>query len=291
LIDDDKTIRHIHAPFKYVGLVAWIVNRLTGRSYSFSSHFATNALMVGRVAADATFVATSSEREFEIIKSAMPTGATTPVRIVRLGLPEEYFADTAASKKSDVPTIISVGRFIPKKGFILLMRALGELTRRSVDFKAVIVGDGPMKGDILSQAARFGLEDRVTFTGYLEPVRLRDALDSSDIFSLFCTYGPDGDVDGVPASMIEAMARGLPTVTTRISALPELIEDGEVGYLVPPGDVTAFADALEKLIKNKPLREKMGDKARAKARRESRLSRQAGEMKELFETAVRKDNR
>lgn len=286
IIYKDKSIVHLHAHFKYIAIVAWIVSRFTGHSYSFTAHFATNALMVGRIAEDARFVATVSEREKAIIKAAISKSSSTPVHLVRLGLPENYFAPTDEIKKPDVPAIISIGRLIPKKGYIFLLRVLAILAKRGKAFKALIVGDGPLMKELESHVVNFGLSDHVTLAGARDPLWVQNALDRSHVFALFCAYGPDGDVDGIPVAMMEAMARGLPVVTTRISALPELIVDGVTGFTVRPGDITGFADALEKLIEEPALREKMGVAAFEKVSREYRLTRQVSQMKALFDNIL-----
>ena len=288
IIEKDADIKHIHAHFKYVAILAWIVNRFTGISYSYMAHFATNSLMVGRISADALFVVAASERERRLVERAMPSGSDTPVHLVRLGLPEEYLSGEAGVSRDDVPTIISVGRCIPKKGHGPLLDAMSVLKRRGVEFKAIIVGDGPMLNDLKRLCSESGLDDIVFFAGARTASWIREALDKSRLFALFCTYGPDGDVDGLPVAVMEAMARGLPVVTTRISSLAELVEDGAGGVLVEPDDVEGFADALARLVKDPVGARAMGEKGREKIISEYTLERQAENMKELFDN-IKKD--
>lgn len=150
--------------------------------------------------------------------------------------------------------ILSSGRLVEKKGFAHLVDACKILADRGVDFECVIGGDGPLEGPLREQVARLGLGDRVSLTGKpLTQEELPSFMHGGDIYTLACVWASDGDVDGLPQMLMEAMACGLPAVSTRLVGIPDLIEDGVSGLLVEPGDAAALAGALEKLIGDEHL--------------------------------------
>jgi colanic acid/amylovoran biosynthesis glycosyltransferase len=150
--------------------------------------------------------------------------------------------------------ILSSGRLVEKKGFAHLVDACRILADRGIDFECVIGGDGPLEKPLREQVARLGLEDRVSLTGKpLTQEELPSFMHGGDIYVLACVWASDGDVDGLPQMLMEAMACGLPAVSTRLVGIPDLIEDGKSGVLVEPGDPKALADALETLIRDEHL--------------------------------------
>jgi glycosyltransferase involved in cell wall biosynthesis len=152
------------------------------------------------------------------------------------------------------PLLVAVGRLKAPKDFVTLVRAL-RLLRPG--FEALIVGDGPDRPTLESEIRRLHLEDRVRLTGERHDVP--DLLAAADVFVL------SSESEGLPVSVLEAMATGLPVVASRVGGLPELIVDGETGLLVEPRDPDALAAALERLVADRALRRELGAAGRAYA--------------------------
>lgn len=147
--------------------------------------------------------------------------------------------------------ILSLGRLVEKKGFAHLIDACAILKSRGLDFRCVIAGDGPLEARLQTQVERLGLRAEVEVTG--RPVLqegLAEFFGGGDIYAQPCVWSSDGDVDGTPRTLMEAMASGLCAVSTRLTGIPDIIGDGEAGLLTEPGDVNALADALDGLIRD-----------------------------------------
>jgi glycosyltransferase involved in cell wall biosynthesis len=167
--------------------------------------------------------------------------------------------DVGAAPRSrhdrSVPRLIAVGRLKAPKDFLALIRALAELPDGS--FEALIVGDGPERAEVEAEARRLGLAGRVRLAGEREDVA--ELLADSDVFVL------SSRSEGLPVSVLEAMAAELPVVASEVGGLAELVVDGETGILVPPGDVQALATALGRLVAEPELRRSLGAAGRVRA--------------------------
>jgi glycosyltransferase involved in cell wall biosynthesis len=167
--------------------------------------------------------------------------------------------DVAAAPRSELagkrPLILSVGRLKAPKDFLTLVRSLGGLPPASFD--ALIVGDGPDRPRVEEEIAALGLSDRVRLAGERRDVP--ELLASADVFVLASAS------EGLPVSVLEAMAAGLPVVASRVGGVPEEVEDGETGVLVEPGDPDALTAALTRLIADSTLRRRLGAAGRARA--------------------------
>lgn len=150
--------------------------------------------------------------------------------------------------------LISVGRLVEKKGHRFALAALARLRARhpGTTITLDIIGDGPLLQTLKAQAVELGLGDIVTFHGGLSHSRTLALLDHAAIFVLPSVTAEDGDMEGIPVSLMEAMARGLIVVSTFHSGIPELIENGVNGFLVPERDVDALADAIEQCVEQAP---------------------------------------
>ena len=163
-----------------------------------------------------------------------------------------------ARHEAEIPLIVSVGRLKPPKDFPTLVRALAALEPGS--FRSLIIGDGPRRAELLSEIKRHGLEQTVELVGERDDIA--ELLSTADIFVLSSAS------EGMPISIIEAMAAELPVVATAVGGIPELIVDGETGFLVPARDSSALAHALGCLVADPALRRRQGKAARARAERE-----------------------
>ena len=153
--------------------------------------------------------------------------------------------------------VVSVGRFVPKKGFDMLVAAVGRLRERGLDVELVIAGE---RGDADETSRRSGCAptvsaESVKMPGPLSQAELLALYRARDVFALACRVIDDGDRDGIPNVLVEAMAAGLPVVSTPVSGIPELVVDGENGLLVAPEDPAALADAIWPLAKDPALRD------------------------------------
>jgi colanic acid/amylovoran biosynthesis glycosyltransferase len=164
--------------------------------------------------------------------------------------------------------LISVGRLVEKKGIEYVLRAVRILRERGVDVEYRILGDGPRREQLAALVGELGLEDRVRPDGRHGQERVRDALEASDVLVAASVTAADGDEEGIPNVLKEAMASGMPVVGTRHAGIPELIEDGVSGLLVPERDGAALADALHRLALQPERWAAMGRAGRATIERE-----------------------
>jgi glycosyltransferase involved in cell wall biosynthesis len=137
--------------------------------------------------------------------------------------------------------VLTVGRTLPVKGHQLLVDAIGKLRRDGVDVRLTIVGDGPLLEDLRGRARSAGVEDRVLFAGAVGQDRVREFYERADVFAL------PSFAEGLPVVLVEAMAMGLPVVASRITGIPELVQEGVSGFLFVPGRVDELADALARM--------------------------------------------
>jgi glycosyltransferase involved in cell wall biosynthesis len=153
--------------------------------------------------------------------------------------------------------LLSIGRAVEKKGYEDLLQALAQLPG-DLHWRMVHVGGGARRAALRAQAARLGLDARIDWRGALPQEQVLALYRSADLFVLASRIADDGDRDGLPNVLMEAQSQGLACLSTRVSAIPELIEDGDTGVLTPPGDVAALAEALAHLIRNPQQRARIG---------------------------------
>jgi glycosyltransferase involved in cell wall biosynthesis len=160
------------------------------------------------------------------------------------------------------PIVLSVGRLVEKKGFDTLVRAAGVMRDRGLEFGVRIAGDGPLWPALQRLVNDLDLAGTVGFLGPLTAEELESHYAGAAAFVLACRVGSDGNRDGLPNTVLEAMARGLPVVSTTLASIREAVTDGEHGLLTPPDDHMALAGALERLLNDRQLRARLGVAAR-----------------------------
>jgi colanic acid/amylovoran biosynthesis glycosyltransferase len=267
-------ITHLHAHFgSDATTVALLAARDIGGAYSFTAHARDiyhtyvspeiDAAKRHAKLAKAAFTVTVSDYNASHLRTLCPEAAE---RIYRLynGIDLSLFSPTDRA----VPgRILAVGRLVEKKGFAVLVDACALLRDRGLAFDCRIIGDGPLQGALQDQIAGLGLADRVTLAGPMPQEQLADELGTAAIATLPCIITPDGDRDGLPTVLLEAMGKGIPVVTTTVTGGPEIVAEGETGLLCPPGDPEALADALEALLTDPEGARAMGIAGRRRAER------------------------
>jgi glycosyltransferase involved in cell wall biosynthesis len=269
---DAPDVAHLHGHFAHgTTTVTWLCARLTGLPFSFTGHakdiYQTSlnpAGLLARKMRAASFVVTCTAANRQHLQAVAPG---VPVHIIYHGLNAD-FSPLAAAAGVHVPPpalrVISVGRLVPKKGFDVLIDAVALLVERGVELQLVIAGeDGDASRVVRERIVAAGLGDVVTWLGPLSQAELFAQYRESSVFALACRITDDGDRDGIPNVMMEAMAAGLPVVSTRVSGIPELVTDGINGLLVEPESAVALADALWRVAKDPALAERLAVAGRA----------------------------
>lgn len=288
-----EPIDHIHAHFAHdPTLIAQLVQMLTGISYSFTAHARDlvqipPAALISRTE-HATAVATCSATNMDYFKATLPASLLAKVKLIYHGVDTERFQPAAKREANDVPQIVSIGRLVAKKGFGDLVAACGLLHEQGQAFHCTIYGEGPLEGDLTRQIADLGLQEVVSLPGACTQREIVSALQGADLFALTPFVTEDGDRDGVPNVLVEAMACGLPVVSTAVAGIPELVRDGENGVLVAAHDVAGIAAALATLLGDSTRRVQMSAAARQTVIDSFDLRAGARQMVALFEQLTSK---
>jgi glycosyltransferase involved in cell wall biosynthesis len=156
---------------------------------------------------------------------------------------------------------------IAKKGFVDLLRVCRLLSERGKSFRCEIIGEGPLEQELREEIARHDLQHCVELPGAKPQHEIREHLAAASVFVLPSVIDPDGGMDNLPTVIMEAMAAGLPVVSTSIGGIPEMVMPNETGFLVPPGDVAALGDAIERVISDRSLAQKLGHAGYERAQR------------------------
>ncbi len=256
---------HIHCNFAHTPAgIAMYAARLRGIPFSFLCHahdiFVHAAAMREKVDR-AAFGMCSSRYNVRFLADTKGCDESK-LDVMRTGLDLRKFPLRPPRPFSKPFKFLSVGRLVEKKGFPVFLEALALLAKQGRDFEADVVGGGPMEAVLRGQIERLNLAGRVRFTGPQPQERVRQYFDGADAFVLACLEADNRDMDGTPIVLIEAMALGIPVVSTPVSGNPELIENGRSGLLVPPGNAAALAEAVKSLMDDSELARRLAENAR-----------------------------
>jgi colanic acid/amylovoran biosynthesis glycosyltransferase len=277
---------HVHAHFAtYPALAAWICRRLCGVSYSFTVH-AHDLYMhqhgLERRTRDAAYVVSISEFNRDLLREIAPP--SVPIHVIHCGVELDKYSFRARAPRPDGPVrALCVAALREKKGHKLLFDALASGKRGLDRITLEVVGNGLLREELESYAAKRGLSSRVTFHGSLTEPEVAKQLDQADLFVLPSIVEQSGDAEGIPVALMEAMAAGVPVVSSRITGIPELVRDGSTGVLVEPGDASDLADKLVAVLDDPAATRERTQSARRLIEQEFELHSSAGRMLELFE--------
>ena len=259
-------VSHIHTHFAWEQ-VAYLrfIKRLTGISFSVTLHAAdiySEVRCMAEAAKEAAFLITISRHNKGYLVHEVGVDPWK-LHVVHCGVERKilsgstgFFSDTDENR---VPVILSAGRMTEKKGFDLFIAALKLLHDRGISFEAKIIGDGPLMPDIKRRIETSALKGQVELPGALPHEAVLTAIHNCCLFVLACRRAENGDIDGIPVVLMEAMAAAKPVVSTSLSGIPELVQPG-TGLLVPPESPEKLADAMAALLKDREEAGKMGQK-------------------------------
>lgn len=283
----DHGIARQHAHFATAPtLVAMFASEMSGVPYSFTAHARdiyvdTRSALLRRQIERARAVVTISEYNRRHLSHINP-GANGKVRCIYNGLDLREFTVGPGERGNGAPIVLTVGRLVEKKGLADLVRAAAVLRERGRAMSVEIIGSGPLRGELESLIVRSGLSGTVRLLGAQAPQNVRVAYRRATVFALPCVVTEEGDRDGIPTVLLEAMASGVPVISTPVSGVPELIDSRRNGILVEPGHPIALADALEEVLEDAGLRQRLAHAGRITVEDRFSVDRSARELIALF---------
>ena len=287
----EKGIKHIHAHFasEPSGL-AELVSRLCGISYSISAHakdiYLQNKSSLRRKIDHAKFVVTCTDYNCRYLQSI--NQSKTPVYRLYHGIDSARVASENEHSlvQSTVMRILSVGRLREKKGFPTLLAACHLLHQSGYKFQCDIVGYGPDMENLQALIDCYNLNDCVRLLGKLTHEKLVAIYRRTAIFALPCQIADDGDRDGIPNVLMEAMTFAIPIVSTNVSGIPELIENNKTGLVVDAKNKQALFNALRRLLDNPELCKQLGEAGKQCVLTQFSVDQHIGHLKELLISAL-----
>jgi len=281
-------IGHIHAHFANTATtVAMMAARLAGISFSFTAHaydvFRDDTLMSRKISS-ALFAVVCSRFNVRYLREHYPQAALNArIEVVRYGVDVASFERVQRVRLSP-PTILAVGRLLETKGFHTLVEACALLKRRGIGLSCIIIGSGPEERALHRMVRDLDVADRIVLSGALQPAEVLKHYPLVDVFVMpSCVR--NNDRDGIPNVLLEAMASGLPVVATRVSGIPELVRDGETGLLVEPDDPGALAKAIERLLGDDVLAQRLSGAGRKLVETDFDIHGSARKLMSLFRGA------
>lgn len=275
-------LHHVHAHFlRWNKIPAAIVAKdleisssLTTHAYDLYASTDNNTLTTTCEAFDRILTISEYNKEFLEVE----VDPTADIEVVRMGIRTDKFKPSA---NSDAPRLLTVSRFVEKKGIEYALRAVARCVDKYPGLEYRIVGSGPRKQKYETVIDNLGIRDHVSFLGRVSDEQLVQEFDDASGFLLPCVVAKDGDRDGIPVAIMEAMAIETPPISTYISGIPELIEDGDNGYLCPERSVSEIASAIRRCLSTDD--DSVGAAARETIRRKHDISVVGNRLEAAFE--------
>ena len=247
----DPRVAHLHAHFCHTPTsVAVFAAQLSGLPFSFTAHakdiYTSEPDQLRRKIQLARFVVTCTRYNARYLSRL--AGGNTPIHTVYHGIDLNLFSFGHSSPPAPPYQILSIGRLVPKKGYDDLLNALKLLKSSGLDFQFSHIGSGEMERQIRARVQALNLENQVRLLGTLPHGEVIKHYRKAHCFVLACKVAANGDRDGIPNVLVEAMAVGVPVISTSVSAIPELIKNGVTGILVEPGEPDMLAGAIQHLL-------------------------------------------
>jgi glycosyltransferase involved in cell wall biosynthesis len=290
---EGSQVKLVHTHFAWLSAAAaMVISRLLDLPFTVTTHafdiysVRNDLLRLTSTAAD--HVITISEFNKQAILQKCPKVKEGRIDVIHCGIDLDEFQPSVKrhDPTSGVLRILSVGSLLEKKGHEYLVQACGQLKAQGIDFHCTIVGEGGLRRKLESLVKDLGLEDVIMLAGSRKQAWVRDALENSHLFVLACAVACDGDRDGIPVALMEALAMEIPVISTSVSGIPELVHHGETGLLVPEKDATALAAAMAHLAEDEALRWQLAGNGRKLVVAEFGIRKNAARLVNLFHRVI-----
>lgn len=284
------SIKLVHTHFAWLsGAAVRVISELLNIPFTVTIHaydiYASNDLLCF-TARSASRIVAISEYNKQMVLDMCPGLNKDLISVIHCGINMTLFASSAQSNHEETLSILSVGSLIEKKGHGYLIRACKQLKAKGVDFRCTIIGKGPDEGFLKRLVRDYDLEDRVVLAGARQRNDVLDAYSRNDLFVLASVVAQNGDRDGIPVVLMEAMSLQIPVISTRVSGIPELVRHKDTGWLVPERDATAIANAIVHLAANDKLRAHLACNGRALVEREFEIGGNVNRLIAVFRQVV-----
>ena len=287
---EQDQIAHIHAPWACgCATAAWVASRLTEIPFSFTMRawdiYPPDSL-IGEKTKDALLIRSETQYNIDFLQKF--TGAEAGKFFLTYnGVPMERVAPREVGLQPPYQ-LLAVGRLVGKKGYAFLLEACALLKQQDIAFHLHIVGDGPLESELKLLCEKLALDESVTFHGFCPYEAIPGFFKKADIFMMPCVIDTSGDRDGIPTVIMESLIHHVPVITTPVSGIPELIENGVTGVLVPEKDPQALADAVCELIHNPEDARKMADAGNVKVQQKFNAKKNHKKVLEIYEQCLAK---
>ena len=286
-----QNVTHIHAHFGAGGThMAMVISELTGIPFSFTTHAFdifrndTDYSLLHRKIEKAQWVRCTYQYNKDFFLKLYNNVPQNKYHIIHLAVDIKKYASVTKRTHENF-NILSVSNLVEKKGIEFMVKACRILKDRGYKFIYTMIGDGPERERLDAMVNSFGLKDTIIMKGNLPNHDLIKHFEITDVFALPCIVAHNGDMDGIPTALMEAMVAGIPTISTRVSGIPELIQDKETGLLVNEKNEFELAEAIEKIMKDPLLAERLAKQGREKVRRDFNIEYTAKDITVLFQNA------
>ena len=286
----DRGVTHLHAHFGTVSTsVARLAARLAGITYSFTAHakdiyyqYDVPQQLQSKID-DASHVVTVSDYNVDFLCERY---RCHPSRIVRIYNGLDIARFDYQDPDPEATRLLAVGRLVEKKGFHILVEAIRILVNTGRQVNCEIVGTGDEMRNLQAQIDSGKLGDSVRLLGARPQSEVFAAMRSSAVLACPCIVGDDGNRDGLPTVLIEAMALGVPCISTDVTGIPELIVDNETGLCIPQGDAEALASALATMLDDKALRRRLARAGRRRIEKDFDQTKNSAVLRSVFDMAI-----
>ena len=285
-------VTHIHAHYAtHPALVAWVIKKINGTRFGITVHahdIFVDKCMLGVKLKDADYIVAISKYNKKFLVDLLGSWVGEKTYVIHCGIiPDNYCNENIETKIADDSfQIISIGSLQLYKGFSYLLDACKILKDKKFDFRCWIIGGGELFDDLKMSIAKFGLSDNVELLGPQTQGDIASILKKGNCYVQPSIITPSGKMEGIPVSIMEAMAATLPVVATNISGIPELVRDRETGILIPPEDAQAIAEAIFELYSNPHKAAEFSQNGKRLVQQEFEITHNSKQLAQLFEAML-----